>query len=78
MKPSTRLRVRSSTLSELGDETKVNLMVGYKELIKSVNSLHRAAALPLKKMCNMLVPLVMNLNSFPQPQVFYDHQKTYL
>ena len=31
MKPSTRLRVRSNTLSELGDETIVNLMVGYKE-----------------------------------------------
>ena len=39
MKPFTRLRVRSSTFSEMGDETKVNLMVGYKELIKSVNSL---------------------------------------
>ena len=39
MKPFTRLRVRSNTLSEVGDETKVNLMVGYKELINSVNSL---------------------------------------
>ena len=39
MKPFTRLRVRSNTLSEMGDETKVNLMVGYKELINSVNSL---------------------------------------
>ena len=39
MKLFTRLRVRSSTLSELGNETKVNLMVVYKEFIKSVNSL---------------------------------------
>ena len=39
MKPFTRLRVRSNTLSEMGDETKMNLMVGYKELINSVNSL---------------------------------------
>ena len=39
MKPFTGLRVRSNTLSEVGDETKVNLMVGYKELINSVNSL---------------------------------------
>ena len=38
MKPSTKLRVRSNTFSVLGDETRVNLMVGYKELIKSVNS----------------------------------------
>ena len=39
MKPFTRLRVRSNTLSEVGDQTKVNLMVGCKELINSVNSL---------------------------------------
>ena len=38
MKSSTRLRVRSNTLSELEDETEVNLIVGYRELIKSVNS----------------------------------------
>ena len=39
MKPLTRISVRSKTLSDVSDETAVNLIVGYGELIKFVNSL---------------------------------------
>lgn len=38
LKVLTKDKVRSKTLSETSDETMVNLIVGYKEFMKAVNS----------------------------------------